>query len=82
MAFVQLLSGFTSVGLVLLTKEMRFRPLFKIDAFGLTIDLLVAVSAAILWRSVWALVLGTHGRNHHQIGTFFHGSATSSSLDL
>lgn len=58
MAFIQFLSGLTSVGLVLLTKEMRFRPLFNIDASGLTIDLLVAVSIAILWPSVWALVLG------------------------
>ena len=59
MAFIQFLSGFTSGGLVLLTKELRFRPLFKLEACGLTVDLLVAVAVAIVWPSVWALVLGT-----------------------
>jgi len=58
LAAVQLLSGLTSVGPALLYKEMQFRQLFKLEAWGATINLLVAVVVALWWRSVWALVLG------------------------
>jgi len=58
LALVQVLSGFTSMGTILLNKDMEFRKLLKLDVCGVTIDLLVAITAAILWRNAWALVLG------------------------
>lgn len=58
LAAIQLLSSFTSIGITLLNKDMQFRQLFKFEAWGQTVDLIVAIIAALLWRSVWALVLG------------------------
>jgi len=58
LAVVQFLGGFPSIGITLLQKDMRFRDLFRLDAWGLAIDFLVAVIAALIWRNAWALVLG------------------------
>jgi O-antigen/teichoic acid export membrane protein len=38
---------------------MDFQRLFKLDLYVLTIDLITAIIAAIVWRNAWALVLGT-----------------------
>ncbi len=58
LAVVQFLGGLPSIGITLLQKDMRFRDLFLFDAWGLAMDLLVAVIAALVWRNAWALVLG------------------------
>jgi O-antigen/teichoic acid export membrane protein len=58
LALVQFISGLTSVGVTLLHKDMQFRQLFGLEAWGLAADLAVAVAAALLWGNVWALVLG------------------------
>jgi len=58
LAAVQLLGGLPSIGLILWEKDLRFRDLFRIDAWGMAIDFLVAVIAALIWRNAWALVLG------------------------
>lgn len=59
LAGVQCLSGFSSIGVILLIKEMNFKALFKWEAWGQTMDLVVAIIAALIWRNVWALVLGS-----------------------
>lgn len=58
LALIQLVEGLNSIGLILLHKEMQFRQLFRFEAWGLVMDLAVAIAAALLWRNVWALVLG------------------------
>jgi len=59
LALGQFLTGFSSLGITLLYKDLQFRPLFKFEAWGTVLDFLVAVAAAFWWRNVWALVLGT-----------------------
>jgi len=59
LAGIYLLSGFTSIGNILLHKDLAFDKLFKFDALGQTFDLLTAISVALVWRNVWALVAGT-----------------------
>lgn len=58
LAAVYLLSACPSMGNVLLFKEMRFDRIFRIEASAITLDLLTAIVAALIWRNVWALVLG------------------------
>jgi lipopolysaccharide exporter len=58
LAAIYLMSNLASIGGTLLYKEMRFNLLFRIDASAASLDLLVAVVAAFIWRNVWALVLG------------------------
>jgi len=58
LGIIQFLSGFTSIGVVLLNKDLKFGQLFVLEALGQTFDLIVAVSIALLWRNAWALVLG------------------------
>ena len=58
LAGVYLLSSCTSIGSALLYKEMRFNQIFRIEASAVTLDLLAAIAAALIWRNVWALVLG------------------------
>lgn len=59
LALITFLSAFNSMGIILLRKELKYKKLFAWEALGLTLDLLVAIWAALIWRSVWALVLGT-----------------------
>ena len=58
LALVQVLSGFTSMGVTLLGKDLQFRSILKWEVSGVTLDLLVAITAALIWRNAWALVLG------------------------
>lgn len=58
LAGVQVLGAGVSMGLTLFTREMNFKAHFRWEAVGQTVDLLVAVAAALAWRSAWALVLG------------------------
>jgi O-antigen/teichoic acid export membrane protein len=46
------------MGNTLLYKEMQLQKLFRIEASAITLDLLAAIVAALIWRNVWALVLG------------------------
>jgi O-antigen/teichoic acid export membrane protein len=59
LALGQFLTGFISIGVNLLYKDLQFRQIVKFEAWGTVLDSLVAVAAAIWWRNVWALVLGT-----------------------
>ncbi len=55
---IQFLSAFTSIGVVLLSKNLDFRAVFKYDAWGTALELVVSVGIAFWHRSVWALVWG------------------------
>lgn len=53
-----LVQAFTNIGVVFFEKELDFKKHFIYQVSGTLADFLVAVSAAILLRSVWALVFG------------------------
>lgn len=55
---IQFLSAFTSIGVVLLAKNLDYRAFIKYDAWGTALELVVSVSIAFWYRSVWALVFG------------------------
>jgi O-antigen/teichoic acid export membrane protein len=59
MAFIALLQGLDSLSFILWRKDLQFRQFFRYEALGLTLDLLVTVTAAAIWHNVWALVLGS-----------------------
>jgi lipopolysaccharide exporter len=48
----------TNIGLVFFKRELQFKKLFMIDTTGLLVDVVVAIVVAIVFRSVWALVIG------------------------
>jgi lipopolysaccharide exporter len=52
------LRSLTNIGIVSFRRELQFNKLFVIDTTGLIADVAVAVVIAILYRSVWALVIG------------------------
>jgi lipopolysaccharide exporter len=58
MGFSILLYAFTNVGIIYFQKEMEFYKQFLYEFSGTAVDFLVAVVAALLFKSVWALVLG------------------------
>ncbi len=53
-----LFQGFTSIGVMYFQKELEFHKQFVYVLSGTLADISVAISAAFLLRSVWALVLG------------------------
>jgi len=53
-----LLRGFTNIGVVYFQKELEFRRQFLYQLSGTFADMTVAISMALLLRSVWALALG------------------------
>ncbi len=55
---IQFLLAFASIGIVLLSKSMEFNKLFKYEAWGSTVEAVVAVIIALWYRNVWALVGG------------------------
>ena len=57
-AGIQFVSAFTSIGVVLLSKNLDFRAVFKYDAWGTALELVVSVAIAFWYRNVWALVWG------------------------
>lgn len=58
LAGVYFISACTSMGNTLLYKQMQLQKLFRIEASAVTLDLVTAIVAALIWRNVWALVLG------------------------
>lgn len=50
--------AFTNIGIIYFKKELEFNKQFIYQLSGTLADFIVAVSAAILLRSVWALVFG------------------------
>ena len=57
-AFSMLLQGFTNVGVLYFQKELEFHKQFVYMFSGTLADIGVAIPAAFLLRSVWALVFG------------------------
>ena len=57
-AFSVLLAGFGNIGLIYFQKELEFHKTFIYQLSGALADMGVAISAAFLLRSVWALVFG------------------------
>ncbi len=55
---IQFLLAFSSIGIVLLSKNMEFNKLFKYEAWSSTAELVVSVVIAFWYRNVWALVGG------------------------
>jgi len=53
-----LLQGFTNIGVIYFQKELEFHKQFAYVFSGTLINVGVAISAAFLLRSVWALVFG------------------------
>lgn len=53
-----LLQAFTNIGVIYFQKELKFNKQFFYHLSGILIDFIVAVSAVLILRSVWALVFG------------------------
>lgn len=53
-----LLKAFTNIGIVFFQKELEFNKQFYYQLSGTLADFAVAVSAVLILKSVWALVLG------------------------
>lgn len=53
-----LLQGLTNIGVIYFQKELEFNKQFIYRASGTLADFVVAVAAALILRSVWALVFG------------------------
>ena len=53
-----LLRGFTNIGVVNFQKKLEFHKEFTFRFSGVLLDLIVAIGAAFVFRSAWALILG------------------------
>jgi lipopolysaccharide exporter len=53
-----LIHAFTNIGIVYFQKELEFNKQFVYQFFGTFTDFVVAVSAALIIRNVWAIVFG------------------------
>ncbi len=58
-----MISGFKNVGVIYFDKELQFRQRFIFRSVPQLFDLMVAVTAAVLLKNVWALVLGVLARS-------------------
>ena len=56
--FAVLFQAFTNIGVVYFQKELEFNKQFIYQLSGTLADFIVAISAALILRSVWALVFG------------------------
>jgi len=53
-----ILQSLTNITVIYFEKELEFHKFFYYQFIGTIVDVIVAISAAILFRSVWALILG------------------------
>jgi O-antigen/teichoic acid export membrane protein len=58
LGFVTFLQAFSNIGVIFFQKELEFNKVFIYRFVGISTNFIVAVVAAIILRSVWALVLG------------------------
>jgi O-antigen/teichoic acid export membrane protein len=58
-----LLSSLTNIGVIYFQKELEFNKQFVLNFITVAVDFIVAVSAALMMRNVWALVLGVLAGN-------------------
>ena len=54
-----LIQAFTNIGVIYFQKELEFNKLFIYSFVGTLSDFVVAVSAALILKNVWALVFGS-----------------------
>ncbi|MFC1480299.1 lipopolysaccharide biosynthesis protein [Candidatus Omnitrophota bacterium] len=57
-AIAELFKGFTNIGVVYFRKELEFNKQFIYQFSGIITNLVVAISAALIFKNVWALVFG------------------------
>ena len=58
MASVALINGFTNMAIVRWDRELRFDRVFRFQLTQRMTEVLVAIGVALIWPSVWALVIG------------------------
>jgi len=58
-----LFQGFANIGVVYFQKELEFHKQFVYQLSGTLVDLVVAITAALLLRSAWALIFGLLAAN-------------------
>ena len=63
LSIAPLLMSMENVGMVFFTKRLDFRKLFLYEISGTLANVIVAVSLAIILRSVWALIYGLLARH-------------------
>ena len=56
--FSILFQAFTNIGVIYFQKELEFNKEFKYQFAGTLVDFIVAISAVLILRNVWALVFG------------------------
>lgn len=63
MAITALLLGFQNVGVVLFRKQLEFNKQFVYEFSGTSVDLILAISLALILKNFWALVWGNLAAN-------------------
>ena len=58
LGFTTFIHAFSNIGVVFFQKELEFNKVFISRFLGISTNFIVAISAALILRSVWALVLG------------------------
>jgi len=58
LAFTTFIHAFSNIGVVFFQKELEFNKVFISRFVGISTNFMVAILAALILRSVWALVLG------------------------
>lgn len=79
-----LLQAFTNIGVIYFQKELEFNKEFKYQFAGTLADFIVAVSAVLILRNVWALVFGLLAGNAARcvVSYIIHPYRPHFSLDL
>ena len=82
--FAILINAFTNIGVVYFQKELEFKKQFIYQFSGTLADFVIAVSAALLLRSVWALVFGLLAGNAARlvVSYFIHPYKPHISFDI
>ena len=62
-AVAELFKGFTNIGVVYVRRELEFNKQCLYEFSSIIIDLVVAISAALILKNVWALVFGLIARH-------------------
>ena len=57
-ALSTIITGFRNVGIIKLTKELNYRPLFYIKFLQKLVAFVVTLSIAFIYKNYWALVIG------------------------
>lgn len=59
MSMTALISGFNSINLALLNRDLRLKEIALIDVFSQVIGLITMIFLAFIYINIWALVIGT-----------------------